>query len=299
MAFLKRIFLFILTNIAVIVVFTTVVSVFGLDAAYLTPNGLNLQALAIFALIFGMTASIISLFLSKWTAKFMMGVKVIKDPYGGQETQLVQMVKHLADQASIGMPEVGIYESPEINAFATGWNRNKSLVAVSRGLLEAMGKDELEGVLAHEVAHIKNGDMVTMTLIQGVVNAFVIFTARIAAFAVTRAMGRDTGDAIGQLIYFGVSIVFEILFGILASTITMAFSRWREFGADLGGAQLSSKRKMIAALEFLKSHHMVDSRDKSFATMKMNGNQSAFGQLFSTHPPLEKRIQTLQAAPVY
>jgi len=297
MAFMKRIFLFLITNIAVVAVFMTVVSVFGIDTAYLTPNGLNLQALAVVALFFGMISSIVSLLLSKTMAKWMMKVKIIKNPQGNQEVELVQMVKHLADQANIGMPDVGIYPSNEINAFATGWRKNNALVAVSSGLLQAMNKDELEGVLAHEMAHVKNGDMVTMTLIQGVINAFIIFGARVAAYAVMKTIAKDN-EAVGGLAYWGISILFEIFFGIIASTIVMAFSRWREFGADYGGAQLSSKKKMVAALKFLQSHHQVSNENKSFATMKMNGN-SAFMKLFSSHPPLEKRIQTLQAAPLH
>jgi len=294
---MKRIFLFLITNIAVVAVFMTVVSVFGIDTAYLTPNGLNLQALAVVALFFGMISSIVSLLLSKTMAKWMMKVKIIKNPQGNQEVELVQMVKHLADQANIGMPDVGIYPSNEINAFATGWRKNNALVAVSSGLLQAMNKDELEGVLAHEMAHVKNGDMVTMTLIQGVINAFIIFGARVAAYAVMKTIAKDN-EAVGGLAYWGISILFEIFFGIIASTIVMAFSRWREFGADYGGAQLSSKKKMVAALKFLQSHHQVSNENKSFATMKMNGN-SAFMKLFSSHPPLEKRIQTLQAAPLH
>ncbi len=297
MAFIKRIFLFLLTNIAELAVFMTVVSVFGIDTRYLTPNGLNLQALAIVALFFGMISSIVSLLLSKTMAKWMMKVQIIKSPRGGQEAELVQMVKHMADQAKVGMPDVGIYPSNEINAFATGWNRNKALVAVSSGLLDAMNKDQIEGVLAHEMAHIKNGDMVTMTLIQGVINAFIIFGARVAAYGVMQVMGRDN-EEIGGLAYWGVSILFEIFFGIAASTIVMAFSRWREFGADYGGAQLSSKKKMLSALEFLQSHHAVDNRHKSFATMKMSGD-TAFMRLFSSHPPMEKRIMALQAAPIH
>jgi len=297
MPFIKRIFLFLLTNIAVVAVFMTVVSVFGLDTRYLTPNGLNLQALAIVALLFGMLSSIVSLLLSKIMAKWMMKVKIIKDAKSHAEVELVRMVKHLADQANIGMPDVGIYPSNEINAFATGWRRNNALVAVSSGLLQAMNKDELEGVLAHEIAHVKNGDMTTMTLIQGVINAFIIFGARVAAYGVMQLMGKNN-EEIGGLAYWGVSILFEIFFGIAASTIVMAFSRWREFGADYGGAQLSSKKKMIAALEFLQNHHQVDSRNKSFATMKMSGN-SAFMKMFSSHPPMEKRIMALQAAPLH
>lgn len=297
MAFIKRIFLFLLTNIAVVAVFMTVVSVFGLDTRYLTPNGLNLQALAIVALGFGMISSIVSLLLSKTMAKWIMKVQVIKDPRGAREVELVQIVKNLADQAGVGLPDVGIYPSAEINAFATGARRNKALLAVSEGLLQTMNKDELEGVLAHEMTHIRNGDMVTMTLIQGVINAFIIFGARAAAYAVMQVMGRDN-EQIGGLAYWGISILFEIFFGIIASIIVMAFSRWREFGADYGGAQLSSKKKMIAALKFLQSHHQVDSRNKSFATMKISDN-SAFMQLFSSHPPLEKRIMALQAAPIH
>lgn len=297
MAFIKRIFLFLVVNIAVVAVFMTVVSVFGIDTRYLTPYGINYQALAVVALFFGMISSLVSLFLSKTMAKWMMKVQIIKDPRGGQEVELVQMVKHLADQAGVGMPDVGIYPSAEINAFATGWRRNHALIAVSAGLLQAMNKDEIEGVLAHEMAHVRNGDMVTMTLIQGVINAFIIFGARVAAYAVMQVMGRDN-EQIGGLAYWGVSILFEIFFGILASTIVMSFSRWREFGADYGGAQLSSKKKMIAALQFLQSHHRVDKSHKSFATMKMSGD-SAFMKLFSSHPPMEKRIAALQAAPIH
>lgn len=297
MAFFKRIFFFLLVNVAVIAVLMTVVSVFGLDAQYLKPNGLDLTSLAIISAIVGFAGAFISLFISKWMAKWMMKVQVIKDPRERHEVELVNMVKHMADQAGVGMPDVGIYPSNEINAFATGWNRNKALVAVSSGLLESMNKDELEGVLAHEMAHVKNGDMVTMTLLQGVINTFVIFASRVAAYAVMRFMGRDN-DAIGGIVYYLVSMVFQIGFGVLASLVVNRYSRWREFGADYGGAQLSSKNKMIAALKFLQSHHQVDSSQKAFATMKMSGDSSMM-ELFSTHPPLEKRIQTLQAAPLH
>ena len=297
MNFIKRIALLLLINVAVLAVLMTVVSVFGLDTQYLKPNGLDLTALAVISVIVGFAGAFISLFLSKWMAKWMMKVKVIKDPREQHEVELVQIVKHLADQAGVGMPDVGIYPSNEINSFATGWNRNNALVAVSSGLLGAINKDELEGVLAHEMAHVRNGDMVTMTLIQGVINAFVIFASRVAAYAAMKALGRDN-EAIGGLAYYGISMLFQLVFGMLASVIVMAFSRWREFGADYGGAQLSSKKKMIAALQFLESHHAVDNQQKAFATMKMNGD-SAVMKLFSSHPPMAKRIEALQAAPLH
>lgn len=297
MAFFKRIFFFILVNVGVVATLMAVTTIFGIEP-YLSAYGINYISLAIYAAVIGFSGAFISLFLSKWMAKSMMGVKVIKDARNQTETHLIQTIKHMADQARVGLPEVGIYDSPEINAFATGWNRNKALVAVSSGLLEAMNQDELEGVLAHEMAHVKNGDMVTMTLIQGIINTFVIFAARSIAHLVASLYSRGD-DGINRAIYFMVSIVLEIIFGILASVIVFSFSRWREFGADYGGAQLSSKKKMIAALIFLQSHHAVDNRQKAFATMKMNGNQSPITRLFSTHPPLEKRIMALQAAPLH
>jgi len=275
----------------------TVTSVFGVEP-YLTSYGLNLQSLAIYATIIGFTGSFISLLLSKWMAKRMMGVNIIENPQGDLENWLLQQTSHIAQQAGFKMPEVGIYESPEINAFATGASKNKSLVAFSRGLLDAMSRDEIEGVLAHEMAHIQNGDMVTMTLIQGVVNTFVVFAARALAYVVQMFLNRGEEGGVGGFAYYGISILFEIVFGILASMIVFGFSRWREFGADYGAAKFVGKQKMIKALQFLANHKKaIDPSHKSFATMKIS-DRPGFMKLFSTHPPLEKRIQVLQQAPM-
>ncbi len=292
-----RIILFLITNIAVVAVIMTITSVFGLDTRYLSQYGLNLQSLAILSLLYGFIGSFISLFLSKWMAKRATGMTIIENPRNDEEAFLLQTIKHFADQDGFEMPEVGVYDSPEVNAFATGARKNASLVAVSTGLLQNMSRTEIEGVLAHEMSHINNGDMVTMTLLQGVVNAFVIFFARVAAFAVQKAMGRDN-DEIGGFAYWGISILFEILFGVLASIIVHTFSRWREYRADYGGALLAGKSKMIAALQRLrKAHDLVDPRAKSLATMKID-DKTAFMQLFSTHPRLEDRIRRLQEAPI-
>ena len=290
----KRFFFFALVNIAVVAVILVIAHFFGLETRYLTPNGLNLTALAFMSLLWGFVGSFVSLFMSKWLAKKTMGVQLISQPKNSQENKIVEIVSRIASQAGLKTPEIGIYDSPEVNAFATGWSRNNSLVAVSSGLLSEMSPAEIEGVLAHEMAHIANGDMVTMTLIQGVVNAFVIFFARIAAFAVQKAMGRDN-EAIGGFAYLGLSILFEIIFGILASTIVFAFSRWREFGADAGGAKFVGKRNMIAALQKLqKLTHRIDPSQKSFATLKIS-DRPGFAKFFSSHPPLEKRIEVLES----
>ena len=290
----KRFFFFALVNIAVVAVILVIAHFFGLETRYLTPNGLNLMALAFMSLLWGFVGSFVSLFMSKWLAKKTMGVQLISQPKNSQENKIVEIVSRIASQAGLKTPEIGIYDSPEVNAFATGWSRNNSLVAVSSGLLSEMSPAEIEGVLAHEMAHIANGDMVTMTLIQGVVNAFVIFFARIAAFAVQKAMGRDN-EAIGGFAYLGLSILFEIIFGILASTIVFAFSRWREFGADAGGAKFVGKRNMIAALQKLqKLTHRIDPSQKSFATLKIS-DRPGFAKFFSSHPPLEKRIEVLES----
>ena len=226
----------------------------------------------------------------------MMGVKVIKHPGDHEESKLVEIISRLAQQGGFKMPEVGIYDSPEVNAFATGWGRNHSLVAVSAGLLHEMDDSEIEGVLAHDMAHVANGDMVTMTLIQGVVNTFVIFAARVAAYAVQTAMSRDN-EAVGGLAYWITSIVFEIIFGVLASTIVFWFSRRREFAADYGAAQFVGKQKMIAALKRLQQlTNKIDPSQKSLATMKISDRPSSFMAIFSTHPRLEQRIEALQKA---
>ncbi len=294
----KRIILFLLTNLAVIVVGSVVLNLFGVTP-YLTQKGLNYQSLFIFALVFGFSGAIISLLLSKTLAIHGYGVKRIQSPSNSQESLLFATVQNLAQKAKIGMPEVGIYNSPEPNAFATGWNKNKSLIAVSTGLLQNMNQQELEGVLGHEISHVANGDMVTMTLLQGVLNTFVIFFARIAAFAVAQFLQKNEegeGGSISTMTYWLISILFEIVFGILASLVVLAFSRWREFRADAGSARLANKSSMIAALQRLQqlsAKAPVDNRLPSMAAFKIS-HQSRFGRLFASHPPLEARIEALQ-----
>jgi len=295
MSISKRIFFFLLTNVAVIAVISVIMSVFNI-APYLTANGLNYQSLLIYAALFGFAGSFISLFISKWMAKRAFSIQPITEAKTTDEQFIVQTVRTLSQRSKIGMPEVGIYQSPEPNAFATGWNKNKALVAVSTGLLENLDKDEVAGVLGHEISHIANGDMVTLSLIQGVVNTFVIFFARIAAYAVQNFLSNnEDGEGMSQIAYFVTSIVFEIFFGILASTIVMAFSRHREFRADAGSARLLGKDKMIRALEKLGSlkDQLNDPRGKQFATMKIADKPSLLA-LFSSHPPIEKRIKALR-----
>ena len=300
MAFLKRIFFFLLVNTAVIAVMSLILSIFNVQP-YLTPYGLNYQSLLIFAALFGFTGSFISLFLSKFMAKWMTKVKVIDQPKGNQEAHLIHIVENIAQQLNIGRPDVGIYPSSEVNAFATGWNKNKALVAVSEGLLRERDQNEIEGVLAHEMAHIANGDMITMTLIQGVVNTFVIFAARIVAYVIQIALSRgdqDSGAAVGGFAYHLTAILFEIVFSILASTIVFWVSRRREFAADRGGAKFVGKSKMIAALQKLQTlTHKIDSRQKSLATMKI-ADRKGWSRAFSSHPPMEERIAALQKAQI-
>ncbi len=292
MRFLKRLALFLVVNIAIVLILTTVVSLFGIQP-YLTPYGLDLKSLAIYSIIIGFAGSFISLFLSKAMVKWTMHVTVIQQPRSVSEKQLFQTVTQIAKSLKIKMPEIGVYASPEVNAFATGWSRNHSLVAVSSGLLDNMSPEEVDGVLAHEMAHVANGDMVTMTLIQGVLNTFVIFLARIAAFAVGKLLSRN--DDLGAVSYYFLSIAFQIVFGILASLIIFAFSRHREFQADHGGAQFVGAKKMIAALKRLHElHNRVDTRQKSLATMKISDKPSRIGRFFSTHPSLEERISRLE-----
>jgi heat shock protein HtpX len=294
MKFLKRIALFLLVNIAVILLLTTVASVFKIDLYYLKPYGLDLTALMIFSAIIGFAGSFISLLLSKQMAKWMMKVKVFTEAHDAHERKLIDVVSRIAAQLEIKMPEVGIYSSPEVNAFATGRSRNHSLVAVSSGLLQELNEDELEGVLAHEMAHIANGDMVTMTLLQGVINTFVIFLSRVVAYAVMNALGKGGRD-MGYFMYYIVSIVFQIIFGMIASTIVFAFSRRREFRADRGGAEFVGKAKMIAALKKLSTlTNRVDTKQAALATMKISDKRGRFGKIFSTHPPMEERIARLE-----
>ncbi|OUR94131.1 zinc metalloprotease HtpX [Halobacteriovorax marinus] len=289
-----RVILFIATNLLVLVMMNIIMSVFNI-APYLQGTGLNYQSLLIFCLLWGSAGSLISLMMSKFMAKRFMGVQVVE--LNGQYGSLVRTVHTLAKKANLTkMPEVGVYQSDEINAFATGPSRNSSLVAVSSGLLNRMSEDEVEGVLAHEIAHVANGDMITMALVQGVVNAFVMFFSRIVAFAIDNALRDEEGrGGLGGFARFGVVILLDIVFGILAAPLTAWFSRWREFRADAGGAQLSSKHKMISALQALqKNLDFAEEKgaSESLACMKISSNRGvAF--LFRSHPPLEKRIEAL------
>jgi heat shock protein HtpX len=287
---MKRIILFLVTNLAVMLVLSVVVSLLGVDR-FLTQEGLNLQMLIVFSAIIGFGGSFISLAMSKTIAKWSTGARVIDGSEGSTEYWLVNSVKNLAEKAGIGMPEVAIFEG-EPNAFATGANKHSALVAVSTGLLQTMGREEVEAVLGHEMAHVANGDMVTLTLIQGVVNTFVIFLSRVVGYFVDRVVLRnDRGLGMG---YYLAVIVCEILFGILASLIVAWFSRQREFRADAGSAQLiGSPRSMIAALQRLGGVE-AGQLPESVKAFGINGRGS-FMPLFSSHPPIEQRIAALQS----
>ncbi len=277
---------------------TIVLNLIGANA-YLTPYGLNYESLAIFCLVWGFVGSGISLLLSKFMAKTMMGVKIVDNR--GQYSDLVMKVHQLSKQAGLTkMPEVGVYESPEVNAFATGPSKNNSLVAVSTGLLNQMNTDEVEGVLAHEVAHIANGDMVTMALIQGVVNAFVMFFARVAAFAISQAMASKDSEERNPspMIYHITVFVCEIFFSFLGMFVVAYFSRQREFRADFGSAKIGGKAKMIAALKRLQQKiDLVDDSQDSVKCMKIASKKGLMSFL-STHPSLNERIATLERARV-
>ena len=287
---MKRIFLFVLTNLAVVLVLGVVANLLGVNR-FLTANGLNLGALLGFALLMGFGGAFISLLMSKWIAKMSSGVRVISQPANADEAWIVETVRKFADQSGIGMPEVGIFEG-DPNAFATGAFRDSALVAVSTGLLQNMTHEEVEAVIAHEVAHIANGDMVTMTLIQGVMNTFVVFISRVVGYAVDSFLRKNdeenTGPGIG---YFVTTIVMDILLGVLAAIIVAWFSRQREFRADASAAQLMGRKQpMINALARLGGVHTAE-LPKSMAAMGIAGG---IGQLFSTHPPIEQRIAALQ-----
>jgi heat shock protein HtpX len=261
---------------------------------YLNEQGLNLNALLIFAAVMGFGGSFISLAISKWTAKMSVGAKVIEQPRSSEEQWLVNTVARQAQAAGIGMPEVAIWDSPEVNAFATGMSKNKALVAVSTGLLRQMNRDEAEAVLGHEVAHVANGDMVTLALIQGVVNTFVLFLSRVIGHTVDRVIFK-TEEGHGPA-FWVTTIIADLVLGILASIIVMWFSRQREFRADAGGASLTSRRAMINALERLRSMHPQPLPDKLAAFGISGGPADGFKRLFMTHPPLDERIAALKAA---
>ncbi len=292
-----RIALFLATNLAILLLASVTFRLLGFESI-LASNGvdLNLNALLVFCALIGFGGSFVSLLLSKWMAKRSTGAHVITDPANQTERWLVDTVARQAEQAGIGMPEVAIFDSPQPNAFATGANKNNALVAVSTGLLRSMNSNEVEAVLGHEVGHVANGDMVTMTLIQGVVNTFVMFLARLIGFFVDRVVLRnERGLGIG---YYLTSIVAEIILGILATTIVMWFSRRREFRADASGAALSSRQNMIAALESLKRHsEMPDQMPETMAAFGISsGKREGLKALFTSHPPLEQRIEALRAA---
>jgi heat shock protein HtpX len=288
----KRILLFLLTNLAVVVTLSVVLSVLGVGR-YVGPDGLDIQALAIFSFVWGMGGAFISLQMSRFIAKRATGIKLVDGKTGNAELDwLHTTVARLTQQASLPMPQVGVYESAEVNAFATGPSKSRSLVAVSTGLLRSMRHEEVEGVLGHEVAHIANGDMVTMTLLQGVINAFVIFFARIIAYAVANR-GNSRDDRSSGMSWM-VVMMLEIVLGILGSMITAWFSRQREFRADRGGATLAGRDRMTGALRRLAaSRELVDTQHQALATLKINGARG-WMMFFSTHPPLETRIAALE-----
>jgi heat shock protein HtpX len=287
----KRIFLFIVTNIAIVLTLSIVAAFLGVGSG-IGPDGLNIPALAVFCLFWGMGGAFISLQMSRWIAKRATGVQLVDGRTGDRQADwLYETVGRLARQANLPMPEVGIYDSPEVNAFATGPSKSRSLVAVSSGLLRSMRPDEVEGVLAHEVAHIANGDMVTMTLLQGVMNAFVMFAARVIAYALTRS-GDSRNNNGGS--YYLIVFVLQLVLGILAALVVNWFSRYREFKADHGGATLAGRERMLGALRRLAANReLVDTEHQALATMKINGGRS-WAALFSTHPPIEERIAALE-----
>jgi heat shock protein HtpX len=292
---MKRIALLIATNLAVVLLLSAVVQIFGIDN-YLANRGLNYQSLLIFSVVIGFGGAFISLAISKWTAKMMMGVRVIEQPASESERWLVATVRSHAEKAGIGMPEVGVFDSPEPNAFATGARKNDSLVAVSTGLLRTMRRDEVEAVLGHEVAHVANGDMVTLTLIQGVLNTFVFFLARVIGSLVDGFLRGNSQESRGPGIgYFFIVMFAQVVLGILASMIVAWFSRRREFRADSGGAYLAGTGAMIGALQALKAAHSPSRMPGQLQAFGINGNiASGLKRLFMSHPPLDERIAALE-----
>jgi heat shock protein HtpX len=290
----KRVILFVITNLAIVFILSIVLSLLGVGQILDQQGvGLDLRSLVIFAAVFGFGGSLISLAISKWTAKRLTGARVIASPSNDAEMWLVQTVRRQAENAGIGMPEVAIYDAPDVNAFATGMRRNSALVAVSTGLLRAMNRDEAEAVLAHEVSHVANGDMITLALIQGVVNTFVIVASRVVGHLVDRVVFK-TERGHGPAFYI-TSILAQLVFGILASIIVMWFSRQREFRADAGAAALAGREKMIAALEKLRRSTAQPHLPDQMAAFGISGGAGrGLRSLFMTHPPLEERIAALK-----
>ncbi|OGT90741.1 MAG: zinc metalloprotease HtpX [Gammaproteobacteria bacterium RIFOXYA12_FULL_61_12] len=295
---MMRILLFLATNAAILVLISITFRLLGIDGI-LQQGGsdLDLNALLVMSAVIGFAGSFISLFISKWMAKRSMGVRVIEEPADGTEHWLVATVRQQAGRAGIGMPEVGIFDSPTPNAFATGWNRNNALVAVSTGLLRQMGRDEVEAVLGHEVSHVANGDMVTLTLIQGVINTFVVFLSRVIGHTVDRVLFK-TERGYGPAYYVTV-FLSEMVLAILASMIVMWFSRRREFRADAGGASLAGRQKMISALQRLQVAHDPEPLPDEMAAFGISGGTpQGLKRLFLSHPPLEERIEALRQAAI-
>ena len=289
---MKRVFYFLITNLAIVLVLSITMRLLGVEP-FLNANGLNLNSLLIFAALMGFGGSFISLAISKWSAKRMSGAVTIENPKTPNEIWLINIVKKQSQAVGIQMPEVAIFNSPIVNAFATGMSRDSSLVAVSSGLRDMMTKDEAEAVIGHEISHIANGDMVTLTLIQGVVNTFVLFFSRVIGYTVDKVVFKTrqgTGPA-----FFITMIISELLLGVLASIVVMWFSRQREYRADFGGGQLAGKQKMIAALQRLKAQYESSALPKSIAALGISGEQGiGLKELFSTHPSLDDRIARLQ-----
>lgn len=293
---MMRIGLFLLTNLAVVFIASITLNLLGVGSYLEAGGGLNLTSLLIFCFVFGMSGSVVSLLISKWMAKRSTGTQVITQPRNQQEQWLVQTVEELAKKASIGMPEVGIFPSNQSNAFATGWNRNAALVAVSSGLLERMRPEEVRAVLAHEIGHVANGDMVTLALVQGVVNTFVMFFARIIGHTIDKVIFKNENEGHGIAFYIS-SIIAEIILGILASAIVMWFSRFREFRADEAGARLAGSGAMINALQRLKDEqNLPNEMPDTLTAFGINKGQavSMMQKLFSSHPPLDDRIAALR-----
>ncbi len=295
---MKRIALFLGTNIAIIALISVATHLLGADR-WLHANGIDYGKLFIFSLIVGFTGSFFSLAISKWMAKMAYSIQIIEKPTTESEIWLLETIQRQAMKSGIPMPEVGIYESPEVNAFATGPSRRNSLVAVSSGLLRSMRKNEVEGVLAHEVSHIANGDMVTMTLLQGILNTFVVFLSRIAAYFIDQALRKNDEESSGPgLGYLIASIVCQIIFGVLASLIVMAYSRHREFRADADAARIWGKEPMLGALKRLQQistgELILDDRSEAISAFKISGKTGGIMSWFASHPPLEERIAALE-----
>ena len=290
---MKRVFLFLVTNLAIVFVLNIVLHLLGVDRIQTANGGLDINNLLVFSAIFGFGGALISLAISKWSAKRMMGVEVITEPRSPREIWLVNTVQRCATEAGIGMPEVGIFDSPDMNAFATGARRDSALVAVSTGLLNGMSQTEAEAVIGHEISHVANGDMVTLTLIQGVVNTFVIFLSRVIGYVVDKIiLKNERGNGMA---YMASVFISQMVLGILASMIVMWFSRQREFRADAGGAKLAGRTNMIAALERLMNRHSEAALPEKMAAFGISGGKG-ISRLFMTHPPLEERIAALKNA---